>query len=167
MQLSPEQLNQVRDWVREGKTLAQVQDLIRGELAVSMTYMEVRFLIDDLELDLVVPEKKGEKEGHISSESGKSDVLDLPESGAVTSRSMGPEEDLPGGGVTVELSLLTKPGALIHGSVTFSDGETSEWQLDQLGRLGLTPSRKGYQPSQEDVQEFQTQLSAMLQQQGM
>lgn len=42
----------------------------------------------------------------------------------------------------------------LSGKVTFSDGETGVWMIDQAGRPGLDPEKQGYRPSQEDVMEF-------------
>ncbi len=51
---------------------------------------------------------------------------------------------------------------MISGKVTFSDGNTAEWYLDQTGRLGIAPAVQGYRPSQEDVMAFQTELQNAL-----
>jgi hypothetical protein len=68
--------------------------------------------------------------------------------------------------VKVEVDRLVRPGAVVSGSVTFSDGTTAKWALDQLGRLMLDSSKKGYQPPASDVQAFQQELSTQLQRQG-
>jgi hypothetical protein len=57
---------------------------------------------------------------------------------------------------------LTKPGAVLSGKVTFSDGQKADWYLDQMGRLGLAPEKPGYRPSEADLEEFQTQLDREL-----
>jgi hypothetical protein len=53
---------------------------------------------------------------------------------------------------------LTKPGTMISGKVTFSDGQIADWYLDQTGRLGVVPAQQGYKPSPADVQQFQIAL---------
>jgi hypothetical protein len=62
---------------------------------------------------------------------------------------------------------VTRPGAIVSGGVTFSDGKTAEWYLDQTGRLGLAPAEKGYKPSEEDVMDFQAALQQELTKFGM
>jgi hypothetical protein len=57
---------------------------------------------------------------------------------------------------------VTRPGALVSGSVTFSDGNTAQWSLDQFGRLGLSAKTPGYKPSQNDIVAFQTELQRQL-----
>jgi hypothetical protein len=62
---------------------------------------------------------------------------------------------------------LTKPGSLASGNVTFSDGNSAEWYLDQMGRLGLAPKTEGYRPSAADVQEFQIALEREIRRSGL
>lgn len=50
----------------------------------------------------------------------------------------------------------------LSGKVTFSDGDTGVWMIDQAGRPGLDPDKPGYRAGQEDVMEFQTKLRALL-----
>ena len=83
-----------------------------------------------------------------------------------------PAEDLAAaspagqGGVKVELDRVVRPGAVVSGTVTFSDGTAGKWALDQYGRLMLDTGKKGYQPPADDVQEFQRELSIQLQHHG-
>ena len=79
-------------------------------------------------------------------------------------------EDLPPGAssVTVEVDKVTLiPGALAAGTVTFSDGVTGKWVIDQQYRPGFTEiSQPGYRPTPADSQAFMQQLSAQLQKRG-
>jgi hypothetical protein len=52
MQLSPEQKQTVTAWVAAGDSLAVIQKKLSEQLKVSLTYMDVRFLVDDLGLEL-------------------------------------------------------------------------------------------------------------------
>ena len=69
------------------------------------------------------------------------------------------------GSVNATIDNITLPGAMVSGKVTFSDGETAIWMIDQTGRPGLDPDTPGYRPSEEDLMEFQTQLKSLLQKQ--
>jgi hypothetical protein len=71
------------------------------------------------------------------------------------------------GGVKVDLDRVVRPGAAVSGSVTFSDGTSGKWAMDQYGRLMLDTGKKGYQPAAADVQAFQRELSRQLQQHGL
>ena len=75
-----------------------------------------------------------------------------------------PEElPTPGvGKVNVTVDQVTRPGALVSGKVTFSDGNSAAWSLDQYGRLGLAPKQQGYKPSAADLQAFQAKLQTEL-----
>jgi len=73
----------------------------------------------------------------------------------------------PASKVSVSVDQLARPGALVSGKVTFSDGKSAEWVLDQTGRLGVVPADKGYKPPPADLQEFQTALQAELQKLGL
>ena len=54
------------------------------------------------------------------------------------------------------------------GDVTFSDGKTGKWYLDQMGRLGLGGDLpQGYRPSPTDAALFQQQLMQLLQSKGL
>jgi len=148
MVLTETQKASIADWLSQGASLGQVQTRLKSEFAVSMTFMEVRFLIDDLNLEL-------KKDTPAPFEETQEDAASLQS-----------ESTLDETGVSVEVDAIVTPGALVSGSVNFSDGVSAKWQLDQMGRLGLTGVEKGYQPSPEDIQEFQLQLQHELQRKG-
>ena len=52
MQLTEAQRQQVAAWVREGAALAEIQRKLADEFKLSMTYMDVRFLVLDLGLQV-------------------------------------------------------------------------------------------------------------------
>ena len=68
-------------------------------------------------------------------------------------------------GVSVEVDKVMRPGALASGTVTFSDGVATQWQLDQFGRLAVTP-KDDHKPSEEDLMAFQQQLQVELRKAG-
>ncbi len=70
------------------------------------------------------------------------------------------------GKVKVKVDQIARPGAVASGSVTFSDGNTASWYLDQFGRLGLAPQKQGYKPPATDLQEFQVELQNELAKMG-
>ena len=43
------------EWIADGMKLSEIQNKLDAEFGVSMTYMEVRFLMDDLSLKPVDP----------------------------------------------------------------------------------------------------------------
>ena len=60
MTLTPEQTKAVSEWVASGDNLYTVQKKLSDQFKVSMTYMDVRFLVDDLNLQLKDPEPKAD-----------------------------------------------------------------------------------------------------------
>jgi len=179
MQLTEEQKQTVAQWVNSGASLKEVQSKLEEEYDLSMTYMDVRFLVDDLDLDLTEPGGTPENypQTHENA-SGEGVHFHEEEPKAAEAESMSAAEDevidaeaefVGGGGkVSVEVDKLTRPGAVVSGSATFSDGTQAGWQLDQMGRLGLIPpeGKEDFRPSEEDLQDFQRALQAELQKQG-
>jgi hypothetical protein len=60
MSLTPEQKATVSSWIAAGDNLSAVQKKLREQFQVSMTYMDVRFLVDDLNLTLKDPAPKAD-----------------------------------------------------------------------------------------------------------
>ena len=161
MDLTEEQQQAVAGWVTEGLSLAQVQSSLAEQFNISMTYQDVHFLLDDLDL---TPQNTTEEPASADVLTGESLAASTP------SRSTDEENDLGSpaaqGGLTVEVDQVVRPGYVISGNVTFSDGVKAQWYFDQMGRLGLNPAQEGYQPSASDLQQFQQQLQTHLQKQG-
>jgi hypothetical protein len=159
MKLSPEQEQTVTSWIAEGESIAGVQKRLEEEFEISITYMDARFLIDDLNLELKDKKPTPSPTADLSAQPPP------PPSPDQTADQSSPE-NADGGNVSIELDKLTRPGAVVSGDVTFSDGVTAKWALDQQGRLMLDASQENYQPSKEDLTVFQTQLSSELQSKG-
>jgi hypothetical protein len=66
----------------------------------------------------------------------------------------------------VGVDALPLPGAMVSGTVTFSDGQTGKWYIDDAGQLGVAPTIKGYRPPQFDMAAFQKALQVELQKLG-
>lgn len=149
------QKKQVAAWVGEGLSLAQIQTKIAEDFGVSMTYMDVRFLVDDLNLDL-----------RDAAEENPAPAADVPSEAA--SAGVPAPDAVPAttGGVSVSLDAVQAPGVLASGDVTFSDGVRGKWFYDSRG-LGLEGFPEGYRPPQADVPEFQKKLVAELRKQGL
>lgn len=146
MNLSEEQRKRVSEWIIEGAKLSEIQNRLLSEFNLKLTYMEVRFLVDDLKLtpkDIEPPK--------VVAPSAAPDKLTAEKAPA-------PPGTVPASGVSVSVDQITKPGAMISGKVNFSDGQIAEWYLDQTGRLGVVPKQAGYKPSAADVQDFQLAL---------
>ena len=161
MTLDDTQRKKVAGWIAEGMKLSEIQNRLASELGVRMTYMDVRLLVDDLKLtpkDIdppkpIAPVVPPTAPPQNSPAGLKVDSAPVPE-GSVS-------------GVSVSVDQLARPGAVVSGKVTFSDGKKADWYIDQTGRLGLAPQEAGYRPPTADVQQFQIALEAELSKMGM
>lgn len=160
-QLSPDQVSQVVSWAAEGANLNQVQDRLKSEFGITLTYLEARLLMVDVGVRLQDKHREAatpaaEPEPVVEEESLPEDLDAEPESA----------DDLPASSVQLSADQITIPGALISGKVTFSDGQMATWYLDQMGRLGLSGAPQGYQPPKQDIPAFQNQLDMLMQRAG-
>jgi len=147
MTISEEQKATISKWIEAGANLPEIQKRLREELGISLTYLETRFLADDLKLELKEPEKPAEP------------TTDTIKDAAEASTAPGK--------IAVTIDKITRPESLVSGHVTFTDGEKAEWYLDQSGRLGLNPTTPGYRPTQADVAAFQLELENAAKSQGL
>jgi hypothetical protein len=155
MNVDEAQRKKVAEWIAHGLKLSEIQTRLQAELGLKLTYMEVRLLVDDLKL---TPK---------DIEPAKPPQSPLAAAGTSTAKpgAVAPKTEAPvakPGGVSVAVDQLARPGALVSGKVTFSDGNKAEWYLDQAGRLGLVPQQTGYRPPAGDVQQFQMALETEL-----
>lgn len=154
--LTPEQITKVSAWVAEGATLSQIQERLSSQLEVSMTYMDVRFLVDDLNLALI--EKEEPKQPEVVAAEAAPEEAATPATAAPTAQGAG--------AVTVEVDTVAQPHAMVSGHVTFSDGEKADWYIDHQGRPGMAARTPGYRPTPQDITDFQVKLDAALRQAG-
>src|SRR4051812_26193884 len=115
MKLDDAQKKQVAQWIEQGAKLSEIQTRIAAEFKLSMTYMDVRFLVDDLKLVPKDPVKAPEP------------VLPTPPPPPAPAAAAQPEpvHDLdepalpPVGATNVSVSVdqIARPGALVSGKV--------------------------------------------------
>lgn len=164
MNLTDAQKQQISTWLDEGLKVADVQKKMIAELGVTMTYMEVRFLLDDLRLKPKDPEPP--KAPAAASPIAPATSGASAPAGAAAELVPDAAAPVPGGRTSVTVDKLARPGTVVSGKVTFSDGQKADWYLDEMGRPGLVPAQKGYRPTQTDIMEFQDLLQVELQKLG-
>jgi hypothetical protein len=147
MKLDEAQRQKVAAWIAEGAKLSEIQNRLNSEFGLKLTYMEARFLVDDLKLTPRDPEPPKVVEPPAAAKPLATTPV-LPADG----------NPAAGGKVSVTVDQIARPASLVSGKVTFSDGQIAEWYLDQSGRLGVVPKLAGYKPTAADVQEFQLAL---------
>jgi hypothetical protein len=163
MQLTEEQKAQVQQWIGEGLKLSEIQDRLAKQFDVHLTYMDARLLVDDLKLT---------PRDHLEEAAKPAAATPAPAPGGEEDFGTGeppfPDEAMaadlpqPSGKLSIAVDSIMRAGAMVSGKVTFSDGKTAEWYLDQFGRFGLVPPEPGYRPSQEDLADFQILLDREL-----
>lgn len=148
MNLNEAQQKTVATWITEGLKLSEIQNRLAAEFGLRVTYMEVRLLVDDLKLKPKDPEP------------AKPPAAPAPPAAAALPAADAalPPTDAVAGTVSVSVDQLARPGSIVSGKVTFSDGMSADWYLDQTGRLGVVAKQPGYKPSAADVQQFQAAL---------
>ena len=152
MKLDETQRVSVAKWIAEGAKLSEIQNRLAAELGVKLTYMEARFLVDDLKLTPKDPEPPKVVAAPAVEKPAATKPVPAGEIPAT-------DEVLPTASkVSVIVDQITKPGAIVSGKATFSDGQIADWYLDQTGRLGVVPRQTGYKPSAVDIQVFQLAL---------
>ena len=146
--VTAEQLEMVRQWASLGVDLNGIQKNLAAECGVHMTYMDVRFLLLDHGIEIATAAAPVEEK--------KPEPAPEPESAPQ------PAAD---GKLVVTLDELTLPGTLISGKVTFASGTRGGWQIDQLGRFAWN-ALEG-QPTPEELQAFQMELTQILSRGGV
>jgi hypothetical protein len=162
MTLDDTKRKKVAGWIADGMKLSEIQNRLASELGVRMTYMDVRLLVDDLKLtpkDIEPPKPVAPMASPAAAPPQKSPAALKVEN------TLAPENSVSG--ISVSVDQLARPGTVVSGKVTFSDGKKADWHIDQTGRLGLAPQEAGYRPTAGDVQQFQIALEAELSKLGL
>lgn len=154
MQLTDEQKQKVAAWMADGLKLSDIQNRLGDEYGLRLTYMDVRMLADDLKLVPKDPPAPAPEKAEPAAPSAPAQAAPSPLSPDAPAQ--------PASKVSLTVDQIARPGTIVSGSVTFSDGKPAVWYLDQTGRLGVTPSEQGYRPAEGDVEQFQMMLDREL-----
>jgi len=155
--LTDEQVSTIEGWAKDGAQLADIQKRMEEEMEYRLTYMDTRFLVLDLEIELRNLE-----------EEAKVEEVDEPEKDAKAGELT--EDDIEvipptpqgGGAVSVTVDGIARPGVMASGRVTFADAQSGMWYVDEMGRLGIDPDTAGYRPTEADLQAFQRELQKVM-----
>ena len=143
----------VRRWASYGVDLNGIQKNLAAECGVHMTYMEVRFLLLDHNIEIARPQEKPAPEPAPAT---------APVPAPAPAPEAAPAPAAPGAAVkpTVTLDDLQLPGTLISGKCSFPSGTQGSWQIDQMGRFGW--SQLSGTPTAVELQAFELELRAIL-----
>ena len=135
--------------LHEGVKLTDIQTMLVDELDCKMTFLELRLLaaeLEDVDWSQFDPQEK-KAEDDEAADPAEDTAAEVPAGDGATK---------------VEISRLSRPGAMMHGTVTFASGASAEWLIDQMGQLGLDKVQG--EPTQDDLKAFQDELRRMFQQ---
>ena len=169
--LSEDQIATIQQWAEASTELSEIQKLLSSELGVRLTYLETRFLLDDLGIEIA---KEPEPEPELEPETEPEPEVKETSEPAGEEGPGDPEADFPAGPdlggdatATVTIDTVQRPGAIVSGRVTFDGGEAAAWWLDQMGRLGMDADKPGFKPSESQLMEFQRELQTAIQEKGL
>ena len=189
MNLSEPQIAALRQWAADGATLSDIQTRLADEFDVHMSYMDVRFLILDLGIELVEPkapapaadadlakaappapgDETAPYDDGLGPEDADDEFADDGDSSPAAPDAAPAQDAAAPANVHVEVSRLARPGFAVTGTVTFSDGVTADWGVTTRGELDLVAdeAHPNYRPSQKDAQTFMTELRRAITKMGM
>lgn len=182
--LTSEQVATLQQWAADGAQLNDIQKKMEDEMEHKLTYMDVRFLVLDLEItirDIQAEEaalKAAQAEeieeateldalaeemsaGDADHAAGVADMAD-PMNGMPPEMNAAPA--VANSSVTVTLDAIAKPGLMATGRVTFSDGEAGDWYIDDRG-LGINPDNIDHVPEPSEIEAFQRELQRLMESQ--
>ena len=143
--------------IAAGVSLSEIQNLVNAEFKQNLTYMDIRIMASELEIDWqqLNPKKETAVEDVTAVEApapAEAPAEEAPADSAAAAPGMPDLSD-----TRIEVSKIARPGMMFSGSVTFANGSTADWYLDNMGRLGLE-NLVGEKPTPEDIEKFQIEL---------
>ena len=131
--------------IAENISLSDIQTMVNEKFGTKMTFMDIRILASEFEVNWQKEEKTTEPEAEEKAENKEDAEV---------------EEKAPAKTI-VELNKIVRPGALASGSVNFASGVYAEWFIDNNGRLGLDKV-KGGKPTEQDIEDFQLEMQKIF-----
>ncbi|MBO5924071.1 MAG: hypothetical protein J6Q81_06115 [Lentisphaeria bacterium] len=144
--------------LHDGVKLSDIQNMLAEELDCKMTFLDLRLMAAELEDVDWSKFDPAEKKADDAVEAAP--AAETAAENAAENTAEGAEPAPAAGKTTVELSRLTRPGAMAHGTVQFGSGASAEWLIDEMGRLGL--DKVSGEPTENDIAEFQTELRKLF-----
>src|SRR3954466_13024656 len=123
MNLDEAQRKTVAQWIAQGLKLSDIQSRLASELGVKMTYMDVRFLVDDLKLTPKDVERPKPASSPLEAPPAAAPAAQAQPPGSRGAPAPAqPAAGVGGGGVSLQVDTIARPGSVVSGKVTFSDG---------------------------------------------
>ncbi len=154
--------------LKQGRKPAEIQNYLQKEKGDSITYMELRLLLSEMEARL--PDAPNQaftplKASPITAPSSRAPSTAPPAPAKGRAAQSAPKSAAgPRGRTTVALDEAPPPGAMLSGRVHFGSGAKAFWVLDESGRIGLDPELGTGRPDEQDMKEFQSELRRLIEQ---
>ena len=155
--LTEEQVSTIKKWASEGAQLADIQERMEEEMECRLTYMDTRFLVLDLGIELrnLEEEAKAEESDEVDSKQEQEELTE-------DDLEILPPNNQSSGPVIVTVDEIARPGVMASGRVTFGNSQSGMWYVDEMGRLGIDPDTAGYRPAEADLLAFQRELQKVM-----
>ena len=161
--LTDDQVSTIAQWAADGAQLADIQKRMEDEMEIRLTYMDTRFLVLDLGIEIRNLADEAKAAAAAEEAANPTQNAEVRSDDELTVDDV---EILPpppaGGKVSVTVDEIARPGVMASGRVTFPGGQGGMWYVDEQGRLGVDPDTEGYQPTEADVMAFQSELQAAM-----
>jgi hypothetical protein len=157
----------VAQLLKEGRNPSEIQEYLRKEKNDSITYMELRLLLSEMQARLPdAPSKQVTPLKASPITAATVPPAPAPPRGKGQPAAAPAQKPTAGprGKTTVMLDEAPPPGAMVSGRVHFGSGAKAYWVLDETGRIGLDPELGSGRPDQQDMTEFQNELRRLLEQ---
>ncbi len=107
--LSEDQKTTLRQWAAEGDSIADLQKRMKDEMDIGITYMDARFLVLDLGIEIIVEK---EEEPEAPAEDANPDVA--------ATEAVDSEAPAGSGAVSVSKDVIPAPGSVVRVTAGFS-----------------------------------------------
>ena len=161
--LTDDQVGVIAQWAADGAQLADIQKRMEDEMEIRLTYMDTRFLVLDLGIEIRNLDEEAKVAAAAEEATNPAQDAEVPSNDELTVDDLEILPPTPAGGkVTVTVDEIARPGVMASGRVTFPGGQGGMWYVDQQGSLGVDPDTEGYQPTEADIMAFQHELQAAM-----
>lgn len=147
--VNAEQLEAVRLWASQGIDLNGIQKNLVTECGVHLTYMEVRFLLLDHNIEIARPQ-----------EAAAPAPAPAPEPAPAPAPAADPMTGATPVKPTMSIDDIQIPGTILSGKCEFPSGTKVAWQIDQMGQLNCSQLSGTMTP--EEQQAFVFELRQIL-----
>ncbi len=159
----------IMEKLNEGMSLSDVQKLLESQYGLRMTYLDLRLLAADLQVNWEKQDKP--KAAEKPAPAAPAPAAPAPEETAepldndekivddeTEDDDQIEDEPAASGETQVELDESPIPGTVASGTVKFASGASGKWAVMRGGRLGFEADEGSAEPTEDDFAQFQVEL---------